>query len=102
MRWEWHLGTILVLGPLPGALPCAPLRARLGAAERGLEHLGEIAGLLMSELAINPVRMPTQMLHGRKPDADVQRRRSGSLPWYRAQGRYRPSSKMRLPVGERT
>jgi anti-sigma regulatory factor (Ser/Thr protein kinase) len=46
----------LVLGALPGAVPCARLHARLVLAEWGLKALAETAELLVSELVTNAVR----------------------------------------------
>lgn len=61
MRQEWPLGTILVLGPLPGAVPCARLHARLVTAKWGLDRLSATAELLVSELVSNAVRVSAQM-----------------------------------------
>jgi len=46
----------LVLGALPGAVPCARLHARLVLAEWGLKALADTAELLVSELVTNAVR----------------------------------------------
>ena len=61
MRREWPLSTVLVLGPLPGAVPCARLHARLVAAEWSLDRLSGTAELLVSELVTNAVRISAQM-----------------------------------------
>ena len=61
MWQEWPLGTMLMLGPLPGAVPCARLHARLVAAEWGLERLSATAELLVSELVTNAVRISAEM-----------------------------------------
>jgi anti-sigma regulatory factor (Ser/Thr protein kinase) len=46
----------LVLGVLPGAVPCARLHARLVLVEWGLKALAESAELVVSELITNAVR----------------------------------------------
>ncbi len=46
----------LVLGALPGAVPCARLHARLVLVEWGLKALAESAELVVSELITNAVR----------------------------------------------
>jgi hypothetical protein len=61
MRQQWRLDTILVLGPLPGAVPCARLHARLVTAGWGLGWLGGTAELLVSELVTNAVRISAQL-----------------------------------------
>jgi anti-sigma regulatory factor (Ser/Thr protein kinase) len=61
MGQEWPLGTVLVLGPLPGAVPCARLHARLVVAEWGLVRLSATTELLVSELVTNAVRVSAQM-----------------------------------------
>jgi anti-sigma regulatory factor (Ser/Thr protein kinase) len=61
MRQEWRLDTILVLGPLPGAVPCARLHTWLVTAEWGLDRLSDIAELLVSELVTNAVRISAQL-----------------------------------------
>jgi len=75
MRQEWPLGTILVLGPLPGAVPSARLHARLVTAEWGLDRLSEIAELLVSELVTNSVRISAQM--PARPPVRLQMRSDG-------------------------
>lgn len=49
----------LVLGALPGAVPCARLHTRLILAEWGLKPLAETAELIVSELVTNAVRAST-------------------------------------------
>jgi anti-sigma regulatory factor (Ser/Thr protein kinase) len=61
MRQDWPLGTLLVLGPLPGAVPCARLHTRLVAAEWNLDRLSDTAELLVAELVTNAVRASAQM-----------------------------------------
>jgi hypothetical protein len=39
MRQEWRLDMILVLGPLPAAVPYARLHTRLVTAEWGLDRI---------------------------------------------------------------
>src|SRR5689334_21712248 len=46
----------LVLGALPGAVPCARLHARLVLAEWGLKALADPGELAVSELVTNAVR----------------------------------------------
>jgi anti-sigma regulatory factor (Ser/Thr protein kinase) len=46
----------LVLGALPGAVPCARLHARLVLAEWGLKALADTVELIVSELVTNAVR----------------------------------------------
>ena len=55
------MGTILVLDPLPGAVPCARLHARLVTAGWSLDRLSGTAELLVSELVTNAVRISAQM-----------------------------------------
>jgi anti-sigma regulatory factor (Ser/Thr protein kinase) len=76
MRQEWPLGTVLVLGPLPGAVPCARLHARLVSAEWGLGRLSGIAELLVSELVTNAVRVSAQMPD--RPPVRLQLRSDGT------------------------
>jgi anti-sigma regulatory factor (Ser/Thr protein kinase) len=76
MRQEWPLGTILVLGPLPGAVPCARLHARLVAAEWGLDRLSQTTELLVSEMVTNAVRISAQMPD--RPPVRLQLRSDGT------------------------
>lgn len=46
----------LMLGALPGAVPCARLHTRLVLAEWGLKALADTAELIVSELITNAVR----------------------------------------------
>src|SRR5690242_12541741 len=46
----------LVLGALPGAVPCARLHTRLVLAEWGLKPPAEAAELVVSELVTNAIR----------------------------------------------
>ena len=52
----WPLRSQLELGPLPGAVPCARLHARLVLWEWGLASLGDPVELIVSELATNALR----------------------------------------------
>ncbi len=49
----WPLRSQLELGPLPGAVPCARLHARLVLWEWGLTSLGDPVELIVSELVTN-------------------------------------------------
>ena len=46
---------VLEFGPMPGAVPCARLHARLVLAEWGLAGLAEPAEIIVSELVTNAV-----------------------------------------------
>jgi anti-sigma regulatory factor (Ser/Thr protein kinase) len=76
MCQEWRLSTILVLGPLPGAVSCARLHVRLVAAEWGLDRLSGTAELLVSELVTNAVRISAQM--PARPPVRLQLRSDGA------------------------
>jgi len=52
----WPLRSQLELGPLPGAVPCARLHARLVLWEWGLTSLSDPVELIVSELATNALR----------------------------------------------
>ncbi len=52
----WPLRSQLELGPLPGAVPCARLHARLVLWEWGVSSLGDQVELIVSELATNALR----------------------------------------------
>ena len=53
-QWPWH--SLLELGALPGAVPCARLHARQVLWEWSLGDLREPAELVVSELVTNAVR----------------------------------------------
>lgn len=55
MTGGWPLQDFLELGPLPGAVPCARLHARLVLAEWGLAGLIESVEIVVSELVTNAV-----------------------------------------------
>jgi anti-sigma regulatory factor (Ser/Thr protein kinase) len=55
MAGEWPLRDFIEFGPLPGAVPCARLHARLVLTEWGLSRLSEQAELVVSELVTNAV-----------------------------------------------
>jgi anti-sigma regulatory factor (Ser/Thr protein kinase) len=55
MTQEWSLSTVLELGALPTATPCARLHARILMMEWGLDALIETVELLVSELVTNAV-----------------------------------------------
>jgi anti-sigma regulatory factor (Ser/Thr protein kinase) len=76
MRQERRLDTILVLGPLPGAVPCARLHTRLVAAGWSLGRLSGTAELLVSELVTNAVRVSAQM--PARPPVRVRLRSDGT------------------------
>jgi anti-sigma regulatory factor (Ser/Thr protein kinase) len=76
MRQAWPLGTILVLGPLPGAVTCARLHARLVSTEWGLDRLSQTVELLVSELVTNSVRISAQM--PARPPVRLQMRSDGA------------------------
>jgi hypothetical protein len=76
MRQEWPLSTVLALGPLPGAVPCARLHTRLVTAEWSLDRLGGTAELLVSELVTNAVRVSAQM--PARPPVRLQLRSDGA------------------------
>jgi hypothetical protein len=52
----WLAQDHLALGPLPGAVPCARLHARLILMEWGLHRLREPVSYIVSELVTNSVR----------------------------------------------
>jgi Histidine kinase-like ATPase domain len=54
---DWPLQSRLVLGALPGAVPCARLHARQVVWEWGLAALAPSCELLVSELMSNAVRV---------------------------------------------
>lgn len=54
-RQAWPYRDCIELGPLPGAVPCARLHARLVLAEWGLSALGGQAEVVVSELVTNAV-----------------------------------------------
>jgi hypothetical protein len=58
---EWPLQSHLVLGALPGAVPCARLHARQMVWEWGLAALADDVELLVSELVTNAVRASTDV-----------------------------------------
>jgi anti-sigma regulatory factor (Ser/Thr protein kinase) len=76
MRQEWRLDTILVLSPLPGAVPCARLHTRLVTSEWSLDRLSGTAELLVSELVTNAVRISAQM--PAQPPVRLQLRSDGA------------------------
>ena len=53
---QWPLRSRLELGPLPGAVPCARLHARLVVTEWGQAALGDSVELIVSELMTNALR----------------------------------------------
>ena len=55
-RAGWPLRSQLELGPLPGAVPCARLHARLVVWEWGQTSLGDAVELIVSELVTNALR----------------------------------------------
>jgi anti-sigma regulatory factor (Ser/Thr protein kinase) len=52
----WPLRSQLEFGPLPGAIPCARLHARLVVREWGLAALADPVELIVSELVTNALR----------------------------------------------
>jgi anti-sigma regulatory factor (Ser/Thr protein kinase) len=52
----WPLRSQLEFGPLPGAIPCARLHARLVVREWGLADLADPVELIVSELVTNALR----------------------------------------------
>ena len=73
---QWPLQSRLELGPLPGAVPCARLHARLVLTEWGRASLGDSVELIVSELMTNALRASTDTVAGR--------------PGYGADGRQQP------------
>lgn len=58
---EWLLCSILCLGALPGAVPCARLHAKHVLSEWVLDDLAERVELLVSELVTNGVKAARDM-----------------------------------------
>jgi anti-sigma regulatory factor (Ser/Thr protein kinase) len=52
---EWPMRSLLELGALPTAVPCARLHARQVALEWGLRNLADATELIVSELATNAI-----------------------------------------------
>ncbi len=73
---QWPLQSRLELGPLPGAVPCARLHARLVLTEWGQASLDDSVELIVSELMTNALRASTDTVAGR--------------PGYGADGRQQP------------
>jgi hypothetical protein len=73
---QWPFQSRLELGPLPGAVPCARLHARLVLSEWGQASLGDSVELIVSELMTNALRASTDTVEGR--------------PGYGADGRQQP------------
>ena len=73
---QWPFQSRLELGPLPGAVPCARLHARLVLTEWGQASLGDSVELIVSELMTNALRASTDTVAGR--------------PGYGADGRQQP------------
>jgi anti-sigma regulatory factor (Ser/Thr protein kinase) len=70
---QWPLRSELVLGALPGAVPCARLHARLLLWEWGLTSLADNVELIVSELATNALRASAEGNSGH-PRYDAQGR----------------------------
>ena len=62
---QWPLQSRLELGPLPGAVPCARLHARLVLTEWGQASLGDSVELIVSELMTNALRASSDAAGGR-------------------------------------
>jgi hypothetical protein len=73
---QWPFQSRLELGPLPGAVPCARLHARLVLTEWGQASLDDSVELVVSELMTNALRASTDPVAGR--------------PGYGADGRQQP------------
>ncbi len=73
---QWPFQSRLELGPLPGAVPCARLHARLVLTEWGQAGLDDSVELIVSELMTNALRASTDTVAGR--------------PGYGADGRQQP------------
>jgi anti-sigma regulatory factor (Ser/Thr protein kinase) len=58
---RWPRQDFLELGALLSAVPCARLHARQVLWEWGIAHLGDSAGLLVTELVANAVRASREM-----------------------------------------
>ncbi|HEY5990606.1 MAG TPA: ATP-binding protein [Streptosporangiaceae bacterium] len=63
---EWPLRSVIELGALPGAVPCARLHTRQVLWEWGQTGLSEAAELVVSELVTNSVTA-TQSIHSEFP-----------------------------------
>jgi hypothetical protein len=55
LTMTWPRQDVLEFGPMPGAVPCARLHARLVLAEWGLARLAEPTEIIVSELVTNAV-----------------------------------------------
>ena len=55
----WEFQSVLAIGALPTATPCARLHARNIACEWGLHDLADIIELVVSELVTNAVKAST-------------------------------------------
>ncbi len=53
---DWPLRSFLALGPLPTAVPCARLHARIVVSEWGLTDTARTVELVVSELVTNALR----------------------------------------------
>jgi anti-sigma regulatory factor (Ser/Thr protein kinase) len=67
MTQEWSSSTVLELGALPTATPCARLHAKVMLMEWGLGALIESAELLVSELMTNAVNAAALVLGPVRP-----------------------------------
>jgi anti-sigma regulatory factor (Ser/Thr protein kinase) len=68
----WALRSQLELGPLPGAVPCARLHARLVLWEWGQSGLADTVELIVSELVTNALRAAAPGYSGYPPDSRPQ------------------------------
>jgi len=62
---EWELRTLLELGALPTAVPCARLHAKQVLWEWQLSDLADTAELIVSELVTNAVRASASLTGSR-------------------------------------
>jgi anti-sigma regulatory factor (Ser/Thr protein kinase) len=53
---RWRLSSKLELGPLPSAVPCARLHAKIIVREWDLAHIADDAEVIVSELATNALK----------------------------------------------
>lgn len=73
----WPLQSVLTLGVLPTATPCARLHARSIACEWGLGRLADNIELVVSELVTNALRASTY------PNGHPRSQGPGGLPYVR-------------------